>query len=68
MKVNVQEKEIVLFCGATVKDALLRYFTKCDMRRDIINHVQVKDQWGHELDLDAPLSDEQYLTFSISEL
>ncbi len=67
MKIKVQDKEIVLFHGASVKDALLRYFTKCDIRRDVINHVVVKDQWGHELDLDAPLRDGQLVFFSFSE-
>lgn len=67
MKVSVMDKEIVLFCGATVKDALLRYFTKCDIRREVIESVTAKDQWEHVLDLDVPVSDGQIITFSFGE-
>lgn len=67
MKVSVMEKEIVLFCGATVKDALLRYFTKCDIRRDVIDRVTAKDQCEIVLDLDAPVIDGQNITFSYGE-
>ena len=67
MKVNVMEKEIVLFYGASVRDALLRYFTKFDIRRDVIESVTAKDQWENVLDLDVPVSDGQNITFSLGE-
>ena len=67
MKVNVMGKEIVLCYGASVRDALLRYFTKFDIRRDVIESVTAKDQWENVLDLDAPVSDGQNITFSLGE-
>ena len=67
MKVNVMGKEIVLFYGASVRDALLRYFTKFDIRRDVIESVTAKDQWENVLDLNAPASDGQNITFSMGD-
>lgn len=66
MRITVNNQEIVLFHGATVRDALNRLFVKNGIDRDTLNFVTVYDQWGHELDLDAPLRAEAAITYEIN--
>ncbi len=63
MRVKVNDKSIVLFRGASVRDALVRFFARCDIERSQITKATVYDQWGHEIDLDAPLNNGQEITF-----
>ena len=60
-------KTIVLFRSATVRDALVRFFTRCDIERSQVSKATVFDQWGHEIDLDAPLSNDYEITFKLEE-
>ena len=66
MRITVNNQEIVLFHGATVRDALNRLFVKNGINRDILPWVVVYDQWGHEIDLDAPLRADAAITYEIN--
>ena len=63
MKVKVNRRTLELFEGALVKNALLRYFTVRKLDRKFIDSVEVKDDYGHEIDHDAPLSDGKKIVF-----
>ena len=65
MKITVNDKDIRIFAGATVKDALRRYFAKSDP--SMADEVTVADEYGHELDGDAPLQEGAILTFKTEE-
>ena len=67
MRITVNNQEVVLFHGATVRDALNRIFVKNGISRDILPWVVVYDQWEHELDLDAPLRGDDAITYEISK-
>lgn len=65
MKVFVNSDEIEIFGGATVKDALRRFFLKkCDKNE---GNFIVRDQWDHEMDIDAPLREGMKITIDILE-
>ena len=63
MKVKVNRRTIELFEGARVQNALLRYFTVKKLDKQLIGSVEVHDAFGHILDHDAPLCNEQRITF-----
>lgn len=63
MKVRVNRRTFQLFEGAKVSNALLRYFTVKKLDRQLIDSVEVHDVYGHVLDHDAPLHNEQTITF-----
>lgn len=65
MEVTVNNKTIRIFAGATAKDALRRYFAKTDPSKAM--EVTVLDEYGHEVDPDAPLSEGTILTFKSEE-
>ena len=65
MKITVNDKNIRIFAGATVKDALRRYFAKTDPAK--AEETTVMDQYGHELDADAPLHEGMTITFKTEE-
>ncbi len=68
MKVTVNELTVELFEGAQVKNAVLRYFTARKMDKSLINDdLPVKDAYGHTLDLNAPLRNEQCITVQTEE-
>ena len=62
MKITVNDKNIRIFAGATVKDALRRYFAKTDPAK--AEETTVMDQYGHELDADAPLHEGMTITLN----
>lgn len=66
MKVKVNTRTLVLFEGARVKNALLRYFTVKKLDKRLIDTVEVHDIFGHVLDHDAPLSDGKQITFELN--
>ena len=61
MKVNRRYVEV--FEGAKVKHALLRYFVVKELDRKKIETVEVFDAWGHLIDHDAPLKENQKIKF-----
>ena len=67
MRIIVNEKPIVIFKGATARDALLRYFARCDIDRRLAKQAVIYDKWGHVISPDSPLSDNQEISFSTSE-
>lgn len=65
MKITVNDKPIRIFAGATVKDALRRYFAKTEPAK--AEETMVMDEYGHELDADAPLHEGMTITFKTEE-
>lgn len=64
MNIKVNGKPIVIFKGATARDALLRYFARCDIDRRQVKQAVIYDKWGHTISPDSPLSNNQEITFS----
>jgi hypothetical protein len=60
MIVLMNEKEIEIFSGARVGDALLKY-SKEEYRAVSRGKKQVTDKWGNPHQLDGELTDEQHL-------
>lgn len=63
MRVKVNRRYVEVFEGAKVKHALLRYFVDKDLDREKIASVEVFDAWGHLIDHDAPLTENQKIKF-----
>ena len=63
MRVKVNRRYVEVFEGAKVKHALLRYFVVKDLDREKIASVEVFDAWGHLIDHDAPLTENQKIKF-----
>lgn len=63
MTININQQSIELFEGAQVRHALLRYFVQNNLDKSEIGRVEILDKYGHVLDLDAPLSNMQCLSF-----
>ncbi len=67
MRIKVNNHEVVIFQGATVKDALLKSFSRDDIDKALINSVEAYDQWGHEIGLDSPLKPDQTITYQFKQ-
>ncbi len=67
MTITVNNKKYRLFRGATVKDALLRVFTREGRDRNLLDTVETYDKWGHEIDLDATLNEGSEISYQIKE-
>lgn len=65
MKLKVNRKNIEVFEGATVKHALLSYFAWKGLDVSQVNQLTVFDRWGHEIDLDAPVSQHEQIKIKI---
>ena len=63
MTITVNQQTIELFEGAQVRHALLRYFVLNNLDKSEIDLVEILDEYGNVLDLDAPLSNAQALCF-----
>ena len=63
MKVKLNRRTIQVFEGAQVKHALLKYFTEKKLNKDFIDQTEVHDAEGHVIDHDAPLTENQKITF-----
>ena len=50
---------IRIFQGAKVGDLLLRYAVRNKLELKSITQLKVLDRWGHTLDNEAPLTDQQ---------
>lgn len=61
MTVIVNDSRIRIFNGAKVGDAVLRWAVRNRLDIDRVPSLLVTDQWGHRLDHEAPLSDEQVI-------
>ena len=65
MNVKVNGKALIIFRGATVRDAVLRHFAKCDIDKELIGQAVVCDKWGHVIGKDATLSEGQEISYKI---
>jgi hypothetical protein len=63
MRVKVNRRHIDLFEGAQVKHALLKYFLVRKLDRNLMTTVTVYDAYGHLIDDEAPLKENQRITF-----
>ena len=59
MTTKVNRTSIELFEGAQVRHALIRYFSKRNFNLKKIDTAVVRDNYGHMIDLNAPLRDGQ---------
>ena len=67
MKIKANRRTLELFEGACVKHALLKYFVAKQLDRSAIDETIVEDEYGHELDHDAPLHENQKIKFKEPE-
>ncbi len=65
MKVKVNGKELEVFDGAKVRHAVLRYVANEGADLSELKNVVVMDAFGHEIDLDAPLSQNGEIEFKV---
>ena len=56
MKLKVNRTTIELFEGAEIRHAWISYLTRRRMSLKFLEQLEVRDVWGHEVDLDAPAS------------
>jgi hypothetical protein len=63
MKLKVNRKTIEIFEGALVRHALLRYFAVKGLDVRLVEDLKVTDRFGHEIDLDAPVSQHSTIRF-----
>lgn len=59
MTVIVNKSKIRIFNGARVGDAVLRWAVRNRLDISQVSSLQVTDKWGHILDNQAPLRDNQ---------
>lgn len=67
MKIIVNRKHIEIFEGAAVKHALLRYAVVKGLDKDEIKEWEVYDSYGHSIDHEAPLHEQQKIRFKIKK-
>lgn len=65
MIVKVNNQEVRIFKGASVKHTLLRYILRVKADVSNIEKLQVKDRKGHQLDQDAPLKEGDSITVNL---
>lgn len=61
MTVIVNKSKIRIFNGARVGDAVLRWAVRNRLDISQVSSLQVTDKWGHILDNQAPLRDNQII-------
>ena len=61
MTVIVNKSKIRIFNGARVGDAVLRWAVRNRLDISQVSSLQVTDKWGHILDTQAPLRDNQII-------
>lgn len=65
MEIRVNRRRILLFEGAQVKHAVLKYFKARKLDESEMENVEVHDVYGHVIDHDAPLQDHDKISFKI---
>ena len=66
MEIIVNDTSVRVFKGAKVRHALLKYFSMNLMDKSLSEDMEVYDAYGHLIDMDAPLTDGQSITFEES--
>ena len=66
MILKVNRKNIEVFEGALVRHALLRYFAIKGLDVRLVEGLKVTDRMGHEIDLDAPVSQHSAVKFKLT--
>ena len=61
MKVKVNRTEVEIFEGARARHAVLQYFAQRHISTSKLAGVKVYDIYGHLIDLDAPLHDNDHI-------
>jgi len=56
MKLKVNRTTIEVFEGAEIRHALLSYLARRRMSLKFVEQLEVFDEWGHEVDQGAPVS------------
>lgn len=57
MKLKINRVILEVFEGAEIQHALLMYLTRRRMSTKLLDRLAVYDIWGHEIDLQAPVSE-----------
>lgn len=57
MKVRVNRRNVEIFDGARVRDAVLRYLVLRKMDVSLIKQAELYDAYGHTIGADAPLAE-----------
>lgn len=67
MNVYVNEKQVRIFVGAKVIDALRRVFTRrhIDLKMIDEKYVKVYDEYGNEVAFDGPLREGKHLFYEM---
>jgi hypothetical protein len=63
MKVYIDNKEVHIFSGARIRDALLA-FSPHMLRMVLAGNLSVSDRFGNPTEVDGPLIDGQRLTLT----
>lgn len=66
MEIIVNDTPVRVFKGAKVRHALLKYLSMNLMAKSLSDDMEVFDAYGHLVDLDAPLTDGQSISFEES--
>lgn len=67
MRVYVNGKQVLIFRGARVIDALRRVFVRRKMDLHLIDNVTVYDSYGNEIATDGRMKDDQRITFKFMD-
>ena len=68
MKIKVIRKNVEVFEGAHVRHALLSYFAWKGLDVGLVKGLEVFDRWGHQIDLDAPVSQHETIKFKLPKI
>lgn len=66
MEIIVNDTPVRVFKGAKVRHALLKYLSMNLMAKSLSDDMEIYDAYGHLIDLDAPLTDGQVISFEES--
>ena len=67
MEIIVNDSPVRVFKGAQVRHALLKYFSMNHLDHTLTEDMEVCDQYGHLIDLDAPLAEGQHITYHFDD-
>lgn len=65
MRVYVNDKQVLIFRGARVIDAVRRVFVRRKMDLHLINNIMVFDSYGNEIATDGHMKDDQRISFKV---
>lgn len=67
MEIIINDTPVHVFKGAQVRHALLKYFSMNHLPHDLTDDMEIYDSYGHLIDLDAPLTDGQHISYPLTD-